>query len=107
MGVSVNTGMPISESDLQTLTDYVVSLESQITFLAKERAFYNEGPAALGKVASLAVTAIPEGYGIGNAGQMIAVSTAAAQAEIERQWPIPAELRKPKRRSKKPDGDGA
>lgn len=93
------------EARVAELTQANVDLESQTAFLMKERAFYNEGPASFGMAATVALTEIPEGYGIGNNGQLIAVNTAQAQAEIHRQWPVDRAAFKPSKRPKRPDGD--
>ncbi|TNC10864.1 hypothetical protein FF100_22190 [Methylobacterium terricola] len=99
--------MTISESDLKALTDYVAELEAENDFLSRERLLLVGGPQALAKIAPGPILRhtgpIPEGCGIGNAGQLICLTHAAARKHSVRpEWFEPT----PMKRARKPGGEG-
>jgi hypothetical protein len=93
--------MTISESDFEALTQYVLDLEARCDFLLRERDIYRHGPAPAQAPANVALEPCPPGFTHGAAGQLVLVDHERIYAMMHVLWPSP-----PRKRAKRPDGDG-
>jgi hypothetical protein len=95
----------ITEAELKALTDYISELEAENAFLRRERLFQVGGAQELLKAPAEPILGhtgpIPEGCGIGNAGQLICRTHEACRKYGPPGW---FEAR-PVKRARKPDGN--
>ncbi|MGH1591142.1 hypothetical protein ACRBEV_25665 [Methylobacterium phyllosphaerae] len=92
----------MTEAEIQALCDAIISLEAQCDFLLRVRQLYSSGPQQAKDLSHASLVDIPQGYGLGANGQLVATSTEAAQCEIQLHWPVPEHMKKPRKRFRQP-----